>query len=476
MIRISSRRSSAVEKCSRIGLCVILAAGLLRGQAHVAALPEKEIDRRLELGGFGPVPNLAISVPPLHRLRNGATLFRVPAEPFPLVSLAIAFRDARFPTVAGNGSLTAAIGTALIREQVRSIQTSTGKLGVKVDVNASVTSRHIIIRVSGLDANFAAWGKIVISGFCDADLPASSIERAISETKNSSQRDPDSLATDFLVNALYGVPLTNDKSDWPDAEAVHRWYKSRISPRNMLIGSSGGDIRVLLDAAKACTGIPYANSPAGVSITQKHGNMWIIDKPGSLQTRFVMAALTVGQDSPQWPAILLMNQILDSRLYSRIRSARGLSYDVSSRIAYHAKGNPLIIGAGVQLENSRKFTEALQQELSEMASTPVPARELEKAKQALLAGFALSYDGVSNRLNLLLTSVLAGVSTNYWSELSAKVRRIAPIDLLNVSRTHLSANSFIGVAVGNARTLETLLADCGYTTTIVPNFHLAKPE
>jgi predicted Zn-dependent peptidase len=193
--------------------------------------------------------------------------------------------------------------------------------------------------------------------------------------------------------------------------------------------------------------------------------VYLIDRPNSVQTYVMLANLAIPRVHSDYVACQVMNQILgvgqSSRLFRNLREDKGYTYGVSSafvaqELIHHfwAAGSfrPEVVGPAV-----REFL----REFEELRNTAVPNDELDRAKRAIVAGFALQLENQANVLRQALQLREYGLSDDYWDDFPSKVMSISATDVQAVARRYLPVDNLQLIAVGDARKIAGALAPYG---------------
>lgn len=113
----------------------------------------------------------------------------------------------------------------------------------------------------------------------------------------------------------------------------------------------------------------------------------------------------VQQSHPQRYDAFIMNAILggsmSSRLFQEVREKSGLAYSVYSYIASHADAGSLVVYAGASPENQAELLEIMLREIGRFKREPVPAEQLEGAREQLKGNLLLSLESSDNRMSRL---------------------------------------------------------------------------
>jgi len=92
-------------------------------------------------------------------------------------------------------------------------------------------------------------------------------------------------------------------------------------------------------------------------------------------------------DHPDYYKLRVLNVILgegmSSRLFLEIRERRGLAYNVGSYASFLSDTGAIVLYAGVAPDKAQEVVRALIEQLGRLCNTPVPPKELTKAREFL---------------------------------------------------------------------------------------------
>jgi predicted Zn-dependent peptidase len=152
---------------------------------------------------------------------------------------------------------------------------------------------------------------------------------------------------------------------------------------------------------------------------------------------------------------------LASRLFRNIREQKGYTYEIRSGFSASHYMNHFTTSTSVRTEVTGPVLEELIKEFRDIRDRLVPADELENAKRAIVASFALSTESAANALRNALTIKEYGLPADYWDTYSEKIARVTPQDIQRVARKYIPVNNLQIVAVGDATKIRDLLAKFG---------------
>jgi predicted Zn-dependent peptidase len=174
---------------------------------------------------------------------------------------------------------------------------------------------------------------------------------------------------------------------------LDRWYK----PSRMVLGVAGriGDglleraQELLGDLADAETGEPEPTAPYANGRVQVHSKQ-------SEQAHVSIGVHSLPLDHPDRYALQLLATVLgggmSSRLFSEVRERRGLAYYVYGLNHSYTDAGSLYSQAGVDINRIDDAVATIAGELRKVATDPLPAEELEKARAFAKGRFVLQLE------------------------------------------------------------------------------------
>src|SRR4029077_13139683 len=112
----------------------------------------------------------------------------------------------------------------------------------------------------------------------------------------------------------------------------------------------------------------------------------IVDRPGAQQTMVRLLQLGFGRATPDYPAIEVMNSelggLFSSRINLNLREEHGYTYGAGSTFVYRRTQGYFLTGAGIRTDATAPAVTETFKELRAMASAPMTAEQLERAKDS----------------------------------------------------------------------------------------------
>ena len=251
---------------------------------------------------------------------------------------------------------------------------------------------------------------------------------------------------------------------------LKKWHDERFVPQNALIAVAGNvkPNELVAKLNKALAGwkktdlkvtIPASPAP------QMSGKIFLVDRPGSVQTNLLLANLAIDRNSPDYVPLRVLNQIFgggsNGRLFRNIREEKGYTYGAYSRLDAGRFVGPWVANSEVRSEVSGPALGEFFNELRRLANEPVPADELEAARRSMVAAFALSLETPASILNYAIQSEQYGFAADYWDSYPAKIMAVTAADVQRVAKKYYSAEAAQVIAVGDAAKVRSQIEKYG---------------
>ncbi|MCZ6506458.1 MAG: pitrilysin family protein, partial [Acidobacteria bacterium] len=259
-----------------------------------------------------------------------------------------------------------------------------------------------------------------------------------------------------------------------DLLAFHQQY---FQPNNIILGIVGDfDTEEVVEQVKAV----FGDWPAGAMVEKFEGGYRTEPSPGvayvekndMTQSMIVMGHLGVRRDSPDFYAIEVFNEVLgggfSSRLFSRVRSQKGLAYAVSGSLGskWDREGRFQLFTT-TKTETTGAAIEALILEARNVAGDEPPTeKEVTRAKQAILSSFVFTSDSPREILDQQLTYEYYGYPLDWLARYIDGIRAVTTEQVQAVGRRYVEPEAFAIVVVGPTEGRDRPLEDFGPVTAV----------
>ena len=474
---------------------LMLMAGPLAGLALLAApaLQAQEAPRAqqptdftgVELKNRAPISNEILKVkfprPAESRLKNGMELLVLEEHRSPTIQVQIAVPASSLndpegsPISAATGSLMR-LGTKT--RDARAIAEALASLGASVSFN--IGDRYAYATFSTLTENLDAVIALMADMLFNPSFPQDELDKWKNQQLSQLTQVrsiPDFLSTERFAKAMY--PDDRRSFVLPSADGVKGLTRDMLAAHYQRIyRPEGGRITVLGDVSArqitpkleallaewkgAGTKAPALPLPGVI----KGRTVILVDRPNSVQTAFYLGNRAFDRCSPDYLPAQVMNRVLGggpaSRLFRNIREAKGYTYGISSGFTSSQYMNLFSLQTSVRTEVTGDALREMLKEFSDIRTKPVPASELENAKRALVASFALSTENQATALsNATTIKEYMCLPADYWDTYPEKIAAVTAADVQRVAQKYVPLDDLVIVAVGDGAKIRSVLGEFG---------------
>ncbi len=418
------------------------------------------------------------------RLPNGITVLILEDHRFPIVTVDF--------TIDGAGALwepadqhgLAGVTAQMLREGTatrnsKQINEDIDRLGASFIASAPFGDGAASVGASGLSDNFDQWFPLVTDLMLNASFPESELAKLKQRLKVQlvqQRQQPNFLTTERFNEAVYGshpaatVAGTPESIDALTSARLAEWHKARYAPQNTLLGIAGDvnaqeTIVKLKDWFAKWSTNEFKVPPIPATKEVKQPHVFVVDRPNSVQTTLAMGNIAIDRTSPDYPAMVVMDQILGAgaaaRLFLNLREAKGYTYGVYSSFTARKYAGPFRAGGDLRTEVTELAMQEFWIEFNRMRDEKVPPAELDDARRAVVAGFALSLEQADQLLNFAEEQKIYNLPADYWEKYPAQISAVTADDVQSVSRKYINPATMQVVGVGDAQKISPILQKYG---------------
>jgi zinc protease len=428
------------------------------------------------------------------KLKNGMTLLVLEDHRSPTIQVNISMPASSYNVpreLAGLDDATAAL-LRLGTKTRTSVQIADTLQELGASLFAGVGERTATIGFSTLSENLDPVLSLVGDVMFNPSFPQDELDKWKNRQLSQLQQvraQPGFLGQERLMSVLYPNDTRSLVAPSPESigkitrDMVVEYYNKTFLPAGGRVAVSGDiapkEIAAKLDAMLgawkgAAPKPPELPLPEAIA-TKK---VYLINRPNSVQTTLYISNLAIDRTNPDFIAVQVMNRILGSgpasRLFRNIREEKGFTYGISSGFSASHYSNYFILSTSVRTEVTGPALEEIFKELADIRNRPVPADELEGAKRALVAGFALSTESPATALSNATTIRDYGFPADYWDTYPGKISMVTAEDVQRVAKKYIPADNSQIVAVGDAAKIRDVVAKFGPVEEWDSDGHRAK--
>ena len=444
---------------------------------------------------YPPLPDLHIPQPTRIVLDNGMVVFLLEDHELPIVQVSAQIRTGSRLEPAGKVGLAGLTGTVMrsggtttwtgdrlddyLERKAASIETG-------IDVTAGSASMTCLSE--DFAEMFPVFGDVLQNPRFDPGKLAIAKNQVMAGIARQND-NPDGILSREFAKLVYGKdsPYARVES-YATVNNISRqdlvdWHAKYFVPNRIILGLVGDfQTEDALDLVKRTFGAwpqgkPFDDPivPYQTSTTKK---VYYVEKSDMTQAKIIIGHLGLTRKHPDYHPVVIMNQIVagsfGARLFSNIRSQKGLAYDVNGGIGFgwdypatanfsmSTKTDTTQAGIDALLEEARKIKE----------SEPPTEEEVHKAKASLLNSFVFSVDSPGKILGKFLTYEYFGYPADWLSRFRTGIEKATVAQVRKAARTHIKPNQFVFLIIGPRQ--ETAPALARYET--VEELDISIPE
>lgn len=254
-----------------------------------------------------------------------------------------------------------------------------------------------------------------------------------------------------------------------DSAAVRAFYETHVRPSTstvVIVGDlSGIDVdAVLADTLGAWTGDKAATRPVPAITADDTGRVFIVDRPGAVQTQLLIGRTGPDRHDSVWPAQVLGTYCLGGTLTSRLdrvlREEKGYTYGVRAfgQVLLSAPdgsgASMLAISGSVDTPNTGPALEDLWAVLRTLAAEGLTDAERDVAVQNLVGVAPLKYETAASVAATLADQVEQHLPDDYQAQLYARLAATGTVEATAAVVSAFPVDRLVTVLVGDAAQIE----------------------
>lgn len=428
-----------------------------------------------------------ISMPKVReaKLKNGMRLFLVEDRQYPTIDLrAMVGAASEFdpPEKTGLASLAGSVlrtgGTETMTgdDMDRMLET----MGATVETNVGSGSGYVYVSVlkEDIDKGVNILADVLMHpAFRQEKIDLAKIqERSIISRRNDDIWEITDREFNTLIYgkghpyARYPEYATIDSITRDDLVAFHKKY---FHPNNIIFAAWGDFDSAEMEKRleKAFGGWPKmdVSMPPKPKVDYKYVHtVNFVNKPDVNQTHIQLGHIGGQMNSPDYPALVIMNQILSTeRMFKVIRTQEGLTYAPWGYFGADYD-HPGVFNCGTQTK-SKSTVYALRlmlREVKRMTEEPVTDEELTRAKDTYLNSFVFNFDTRGKTVNRMMVTAYYGYPADFINQTKNKIEKVTKEDVLRVAKTHLHPDQLQILVVGKKEDFDEPLSVLGKVNEI----------
>jgi zinc protease len=483
-MRIINMRNNAILAL----VLIVLVSSLAVGQGGMQTPQQQQTTKGAVIKGKAPVNKevLKVKLPRAEEttLKNGLRVVLLPAHKVPTFNMQMVVLSGGLvdkPDYRGLASFTATLlreGTA--KRSSKDIAEQVDALGATLGANAGFSSMTSTVSTGGLVENIDQTLELFADVIRNPTFPQAEVDKYKSRTLAQLQFQrsiPQFLAAEQFQKAIYGTSHPASLIA-PPAESLKKltskdlaeFHSTYYRPNNAILAVVGDvTMKELVPKLEKYFGDwPKADVPATTippAPAQSESRIYLIDRPGSVQTVLQLGTLGIERTSPDYFAVLLADRVFgggpSARLFLNLREDKGYTYGAYSNFGGSKFRGTWVSSSEVRTDVTEGAMKEFMYELNRMRNELVPVEELDNAKRAIIGSFALSLEQPGTLLQNIITQKLYNLPADYWDTYPQKVAAITAQDVQMAAKKYIDLGHLQVVAVGDAAKAREVLAKYG---------------
>ncbi len=450
------------------------------------ATAKSDVDRSA-LPKLGEVPEAKFPAIQRAELSNGLKVVLAERHTIPVVSLNLIL-DAGYASDSFGVPGTAKLALGMLDEGTKKrtalqISEELQNLGATLSAGSDldVSSVSLSALKANLDPSLDLFADVVLN----PAFPQPDLERLRKSQLDAIKREkvqPTSMALRVFPQLLYGpghaysIPLTGSGTEESvralKREDLEKFYQTWFKPNNatmIVVGDATMDeikprLESLLGGWKSGS-VPRKNI---AKVEQESKNViYLMDRPGSIQSIIFAGNLTVPKDNPEEVALQTLDNILGgqftSRLNMNLREGKHWSYGARTMI-YGARGQrPFFAFAPVQSDKTKESMVEMTKELGGiLKDTPPTEEEVSKNKRQQVLELAGTWETMGAVGGSISEMVRYGLPDDYFNTYSDRVKALNLDGVKKAAADLVHPDRMIWVVVGDLAKVEAGIRELNY--------------
>ncbi|MEJ2008520.1 MAG: pitrilysin family protein [Acidobacteriota bacterium] len=352
-------------------------------------------------------------------------------------------------------------------------------IGASLDASADFGRSISVVTASGLVENtdriLELMSDVVLNPTFPNDELAKYKKRQLAALQEM-RSEPSFLARERFYEVLYGDFPASEVSATPESvnkvtrEDLEKFHGEYYAPNNAILGVAGDVefdavvqlIRKYFGGWKShpiqAVDLPPLPKPTPAKVV-------LVDRPDSVQTDIMAGNYALPRNDPNYIPLTVTNHILGggpaARLFLDLREEKGYTYGAYSYFRSDTYPGPWIASTEVRTAVTDGSVHELMAQFKKIRNEDVPEQELDEARRAIVASFALSLERPTTLLNAWLTVDYYKLPQDYWDQYPEEVAMVTPQVVQETARKYIDLDHLQVVCVGNGKAIKDALKKYG---------------
>ncbi|WP_378952434.1 M16 family metallopeptidase [Pelosinus sp. sgz500959] len=281
-------------------------------------------------------------------------------------------------------------------------------------LNAFTGKEYTCYYIKVLDTHLELALDVLSDMLLSSKFDAEDIQRereVVLEEVHMYEDTPDELVHDIHLNKIWAdhdlgrnILGTLSSIENFDQKLIQEYYQDFYTPDNIVIAAAGNLTHERLeDLSERYFGKMTGHKKQEILIAPTLIPAYTIQTKAIEQVHLCFSTQSVSRSSPDIYTLHILNNILgggiSSRLFQSIREEKGLAYSIYSYQSNYSDGGLFTIYAGTRPSNTVEVTELIWQNIEDLKTNGITAKELLKTKEQLKGSLLLGLESSSSRMS-----------------------------------------------------------------------------
>lgn len=192
----------------------------------------------------------------------------------------------------------------------------------------------------------------------------------------------------------------------------------------------------------------------------------VVPREGAAQSELRIGHLSARRDTPDYPALLVMNAVLGgqfvSRINLRLREEKGYTYGARTGFDWRRGSAPFLVQASVHTAST---ADAIRDSLIELegirGAKPPSDSEMSLARASITCGYPRNFETAYQVARAVAMLVLYDLPDSYFEEFMARVQAVTAADVIAAAGRHVDPSRALTLIVGDHAAIAESLRSLG---------------
>jgi len=445
--------------------------------------PAKTVERKNRAPVNKEILRVRLPRPQEVKLPNGLSVVVLEHHKLPVVNFALWIKTGALADpkeLTGLAKFTAEMlreGTA--HRSSTQLASDVDEIGATLSATADYGASVSTVVASGLAENADRILELMSDMVLNPAFPGEELEKYKSRQLAALQQQRSSpvfVAREKLFQVLYRdfpaaiVSATPDSVGAVTAAHLQQFHSRYYVPGNAIMGvvgdlSSERSVELIKKYFGEWKDHPVEQPSVGAVPAPAPARVYLIDRPDSVQTNIVVGDYAVRRPDPEFTPLTVMNRILgggpSARLFLNLREEKGYTYGVYSDFSADIYRGAWITNTEVQTAVTDGALHELMAEFKRIRERRVPQAELDEARRAIVAGFALSLEQPAALLDSWLLVKYYNLPADYWDRYTQEVAKVNAEAVQQAAQKFVDLDHLQIVCVGDGKQIKDVLKKYG---------------